>query len=92
MLSPLSPLAPLTSIDASTIGDIASAATSAASSAAGDAVSAGSQFFFGVKLSNLIIILLGLLLIAAGIFSFDKTRELVMPAVKDLAKGSGYFA
>lgn len=36
--------------------------------------------------SKNVIILLGLLLIAAGLFSFDKTRELVVGAAKTGAK------
>lgn len=49
--------------------------------------SLGSKLLFGgLSLSQIVIILLGLLLIAAGIFSFDKTRELVVSGVKTGAK------
>ncbi len=63
---------------------VASAATSAASSVAGTAATA----IFGIPLTNAVMIVVGLLLIAAGIFSFDKTRELIVKAGKAAAKGT----
>lgn len=83
--------------DLSSIGDsLSSAASTAASaagsaaSAAGSAVSTGVQkaLFGGLTLSQIVIIVLGLLLIAAGIFSFDKTRELVVSAGKAAGKAA----
>lgn len=45
--------------------------------------------------SSLIMVILGLLLVAAGIFSFDKTRELVVTSAKHgarLAEGAAAAA
>ncbi len=59
-------------------------AASSAASAAGSAVSAvtNADSFLSGKETQIVLIILGMLLIAAGIFSFDKTRELVVKAGK----------
>lgn len=44
------------------------------------------------SLTKYVIILLGLLLIAAGIFSFDKTKELIVAGGKAAAKTAGTAA
>lgn len=73
-------LAPLSAIDP--FGSTAKAVTSAAS-----AVSTAAQktLFGGVTLSQAIVILLGLLLIGAGLFSMQKTREIIVQAGKTAA-------
>jgi hypothetical protein len=41
--------------------------------------------FLGGSIANFVLIILGLLFIAAGIFSFDKTREVITKAGKAAA-------
>ena len=49
-----------------------------AASTAADAVLPGSGFLLGgLPLTRIILVVLGLLLFAAGIFSFEKTREII---------------
>lgn len=51
----------------------------------GSGVSSGisvGNFIGSISLTQIIMVILGLLLIAAGIFSFDKTRELVVQGAK----------
>lgn len=81
----MNPLDSLTSLSSlSSLSNSASTAASAASTAASAASSAAS--FFGSRtLADWILILLGLLLIAAGIFSFDKVRETIIEAGKTAA-------
>lgn len=61
-------------------------ATSVASTVAKAAANAAVPSFLTGGLTNYVFIGLGFLLIAAGIFSFDKTRELVVDAAKTGAK------
>jgi hypothetical protein len=49
------------------------------------ASSSGPSWLSG-SLAQISIIVLGLLLIAAGIFSFDKTREIIVAGTKTAAK------
>lgn len=86
MLSSLVGLASLTTI-ASSAGDAASAVVDAAASATGAAADA-----VGQPLTKYVVIAVGLLLIAAGIFSFDKTRELIVQAGKTAGKAAGTAA
>jgi LPXTG-motif cell wall-anchored protein len=67
---------------------IADAASSAATSVAQSAAQAADQATLGIFTGNTtkyVMIILGLLLIAAGIFSFDKTRELIVQGGKAAA-------
>lgn len=70
--------------------DIGAAAGNAAATGKSvtDAITGASESssFFGITLTNIVIIVLGLLLITAGLFSFDKTRELVVTGAKTAAK------
>jgi hypothetical protein len=74
----------LTSLDSlSSIGDaLGSAASSAAKTAASVATGGASDLVLGDKLTRGVVIVLGLLLVAAGLFSFEKTREIVVQAGK----------
>lgn len=80
-LQALNPLKPLSDFGQT----IASVAT-----AAGSAIASGAQMATGQKstpsitgfFASNILVILGLLLIVAGLFSFDKTRELVVSSGK----------
>jgi predicted metal-binding membrane protein len=52
-----------------------------ADTVAGPSGTGGPSWLTG-KLAQISIIVLGLLLIAAGVFSFDKTKELVLKGAK----------
>jgi hypothetical protein len=87
---PLNPTAPLSQL--SQIGDsLSSTAQVAAAMATGQDPTAplksGSS-----SLTQYVIIGLGLLLIAAGLFSFDKTRDLIVTAGKTAAKSAAVAA
>lgn len=77
-LSPLDVLAPFTMSDQTAAKVVG--AVSAANDAVG-AVTPGSNLLGG-SLTKYVMILLGLLFIAAGIFSFDKAREIVVNTAK----------
>jgi len=74
-LAPLNALEDLTSRASA----VASSATSAASSAVSNA---GAMLPTPSNLTKAVMIILGLLLVAAGIFSFDKTKTFVVNAAK----------
>lgn len=89
----LDPLTALPVLPASiSLSDVASAASAAVTAGTGvnvpQAASAAAKTLFGISLSNIVIIVLGLLFIAAGIFSFDKTREVILKAAKTTAEGA----
>jgi hypothetical protein len=66
------------------------AATTDAGTTPGVLASAG-KFITFLMSGNFVLIVIGLLLVAAGIFSFDKTRELVVSgtkAVKSVGKAA----
>lgn len=73
----LSSLSSLTDITGQSSSTPATSSTPAASTS----TTAGPSWLSG-SLSQVALILLGLLLIAAGIFSFDKTKELVVSGAK----------
>jgi hypothetical protein len=58
-----------------------------AEAAVGDAITGtvSKTLFFGLGITEVVMIILGLLLIAAGIFSFDRTRELITSGVRTAA-------
>lgn len=89
-LGALNPLSSLSSIDTAISAVSPEAGAVIAGANAGAAVSGAptSGGLFGVTLGRVVIILLGLLLIAAGIFSFDKTRELVVEAGRTAAEAA----
>ena len=70
--------------------EAASSAASAVSSAA-DAVQ-NADSFLASKETSIVMILLGILLIAAGIFSFDKTREVIVGAGRTVGRTAGAAA
>jgi predicted transporter len=79
------PLTQLNSLDSLSdiTGKVSSAVSDAASSAASSAVntvSTGVTGWFANYGGRLVMIVLGLLLIGAGVFSFDKTREIAVRA------------
>lgn len=82
MSTPLSPLSALSNL--SPLGNSAPS-TSQPMAAAPD--TSGPSWLSG-SLAQISVILLGLLLIAAGIFSFDKTREIVVQATKTAAEAA----
>lgn len=65
-------------------GALSGASTTAASAAttAASTVAASTPSWLTGSLAQITLIILGLLLIAAGIFSFDKTKELVISGAK----------
>ncbi len=74
-------LPPLPSLPGfSDLTDTATKAGAAAASAVDAVQNVGN--FLDTKTSSIVMIVLGLLLIAAGIFSFDKTRELIVKGGK----------
>lgn len=83
-MTPFSPLASLPDLPG-----LGTSASNAASSAA-SAVSTVAQktLFGGLTLSQVIIILVGLLLIGAGLFTMHGTREIIVNAGKTAAKAA----
>lgn len=81
-LNTLDALNTLRSLDpAAAVGNAAVGAASAVAGAvSGSGTNSGPSY-----ISRIVIIILGLMLIAAGIFSFDKTRELVVEGAKAAA-------
>lgn len=73
----MTPFSPLASLDP--LGGTAQAVTKAAS-AVSDAASTGIQkaIFGGLTLSQVVIILMGILLIGAGLFSMSGTRQIIV--------------
>lgn len=83
-LDSLSPLNPLSSVS----GPIATAVTGAVSDAVSGAVSnatSGITDWFSAHLGQIVCILLGLMLVAAGIFQFDKVQQTVGYAARAAA-------
>lgn len=77
MLTQLSPLSPLSSLGSAAVDAATAAATGGASTVASALLPSWS--------GRAVVIILGLLLIAAGIFSFDSTRKLVVEGTKAAA-------
>lgn len=84
-LAPLPNLAGLQSAGSTAASAASAVASTAATVATGGLLGSG-------NLTKYVMILLGLLLIAAGIFSFDKTRELVVSATKTASEGAAAVA
>lgn len=78
---PLNSLAPLAAIGTQAQSDISKSA-SAVSSNAANIATGGLWSLSTLSPTRIVMVILGLLLIAAGIFSFDKTRELVVEGAK----------
>lgn len=79
-LAPLSSLNPLTPLSSDTISTLENATGATIAGAAASGASAW--------LGRGIIIVVGLILIAAGVFSFDKTREVLVSAGKTAGKAA----
>lgn len=88
MLGSLGTLGNLAGLDPTNIGSIATAVGASAEGITAAASSIESQVSFWTSPSKIVTVFLGLLLIAAGLFSFDKTREIIVPAVKKAAAGA----
>lgn len=80
-------LAPLSALDSiSSSGSMAADAGSAVASAASAVSTSAQKFIFGgLTLSQVIIILLGLMLIGAGLFSMQGTRAIILKTGKAAA-------
>lgn len=72
-LGSLSSLAPLIGLESNTVANTVSGQTPTTN---------GGPVWLTGKLAQISIIVLGLLLIAAGLFSFNKTREFVLKGAK----------
>lgn len=80
-MTPFSPLASLPNLS-----DAASAVETGASKAAAAVLTGGASVGLGgLTLSGVVIIVLGLLLIGAGLFSMQKTREIIVQTGKAAA-------
>lgn len=80
-LTPLTALGALPSLSPETQQSMSDAASSAASTVA-SVVTGGVSGLFTVK--N-IMVLIGILLIAAGVFSFEKTKDVILTTAKGAA-------
>lgn len=85
-LAPLQPLAPLPAPSSS--GGAGNAILSGIGEAALDVALPGSSAIFGVSASRLIAIIVGLIVIAAAVFSFKPVRETVVGVSKIAAKAA----
>jgi hypothetical protein len=87
---PLTELNPLLSLNPLTaVSDAGNAAASAAASAA---LSAVTPAWLTGNAAKYTVILLGMLFVAAGLFSFDKSREVILETAKQGAKGAAAVA
>lgn len=77
-LGTLDPLAALAALEA----------PAPASTPANQAAPATGPSWLSTKYSQVVVVVLGLLLIAAGLFSFDKTREVIVSGAKTAAKAA----
>jgi predicted transporter len=87
--SPLASLDPLNP----TVQAAASSVSNAASSVSSSLSTAAQKFVFGgLTLSQVVIIIVGLLLIGAGLFSLRGTREIIVQAGKTAGKAAAAAA
>jgi hypothetical protein len=88
-LTPIAPLAPIPSIPS--IG-AALPGASVANKILGAAIGGPAALLFGVSASRLIAIAVGLILVAAAVFSFKPVRETVVGVSEKAAKAAAVAA